>query len=114
MLIGGVFNSGLLTDPRPGATYDYAPVPEPVLARALRLKAVTECHGVPLRAAALRFPFGHPAVASVLTGARSADEVHDTVALLRRPVPAAVWDDLRTEGLIPAGTPVPPPPKEPS
>jgi D-threo-aldose 1-dehydrogenase len=107
VVIGGVFNSGLLTDPRPGATYDYAPVPEPVLDRALRLKAVTERHGVPLRAAALRFPLGHPAVAAVLTGARSADEVRDTVDQLRRPVPDTLWDDLRAEGLLAPDVPVP-------
>ncbi|UUU19839.1 aldo/keto reductase [Streptomyces sp. DSM 40750] len=114
VLIGGVFNSGLLTDPKPGATYDYAPVPEPVLERALRLKAVTERHGVPLRAAALRFPLGHPAVASVLTGARSPDEVHDTVEQFRRPVPAALWDDLSAEGLLTTEAPVPVEEKEPS
>jgi D-threo-aldose 1-dehydrogenase len=114
LIIGGVFNSGLLTDPKPGATYDYAPAPRPVLDRALRLKTVTERHGVPLRAAALHFPFGHPAVASVLTGARSAEEVRDTVDRLRHPVPAAVWDELRTEGLLAPGTPAPtaPPSKE--
>ncbi|WP_338900301.1 aldo/keto reductase [Streptomyces sp. TG1A-60] len=122
VVIGGVFNSGLLTDPRPGATYDYAPAPRPVLDRALRLRTVTERHGVPLRAAALRFPFGHPAVASVLTGARSAEEVRDTVEQLRRPVPDAVWEELRAEGLLAPDTPVPvpppavgfPSPKEPS
>ncbi|WP_024754475.1 aldo/keto reductase [Streptomyces exfoliatus] len=120
VVIGGVFNSGLLTAPRPGATYDYAPAPQPVLDRALRLLAVTERHGVPLRAAALRFPFGHPAVASVLTGARSPEEVRDTVEQLRRPIPDALWDELRAEGLLDPGTPVPvpagesPSPKEPS
>jgi D-threo-aldose 1-dehydrogenase len=116
VVIGGVFNSGLLTAPRPGATYDYAPAPQPVLDRALRLLAVSERHGVPLRAAALRFPFGHPAVASVLTGARSPQEVRDTVEQLRRPIPQALWDELRTEGLLEPGTPVPvtAPPKEPS
>lgn len=107
VVIGGVFNSGLLTAPRPGATYDYAPAPRPVLERALRLLAVAERHGVPLRAAALRFPFGHPAVASVLTGARSPAEVSDTVEQLRRPVPDALWDDLRAEGLLPPDAPVP-------
>ncbi|MFJ8666231.1 aldo/keto reductase [Streptomyces sp. NPDC093600] len=120
-IIGGVFNSGLLTGPRPGATYDYAPAPRPVLDRALRLLAVTERHGVPLRAAALRFPFGHPSVASVLTGARSPEEVRDTVEQLRRPIPTALWDELRAEGLLDPGTPVPvtaplgetQPPKEP-
>ncbi|MGW7363755.1 aldo/keto reductase [Streptomyces sp. NPDC054841] len=107
VVVGGVFNSGLLTAPRPGATYDYAPAPQPVLDRALRLLAVTERHGVPLRAAALRFPFGHPAVASVLTGARSPEEVRDTVEQLRRPVPDALWDELRAEGLLAPDTPVP-------
>jgi D-threo-aldose 1-dehydrogenase len=115
VVIGGVFNSGLLIGPRPGATYDYAPAPQPVLDRALRLLAVTERHGVPLRAAALRFPFGHPSVASVLTGARSAEEVRDTVEQSRRPLPDALWDDLRAEGLLAEGAPVPgTPSKEPS
>ncbi|MFI9542558.1 aldo/keto reductase [Streptomyces sp. NPDC052016] len=115
VVIGGVFNSGLLIGPRPGATYDYAPAPQPVLDRALRLLAVTERHGVPLRAAALRFPFGHPSVASVLTGARSAGEVRDTVEQSRRPLPDALWDDLRAEGLLAEGAPVPgAPSKEPS
>ena len=108
VIVGGVFNSGLLTAPRPGATYDYAPAPQPVLDRALRLLAVAERHGVPLRAAALRFPFGHPAVASVLTGARSPQEVHDTVEQLRRPLPRALWDELRAAGLLNPNTPVPP------
>ncbi|NEA68093.1 aldo/keto reductase [Streptomyces sp. SID12488] len=107
VIVGGVFNSGLLTDPKPGATYDYAPAPPHVLDRALRMKAVTERHGIPLRAAALHFPLGHPAVASVLSGARSADEVRDTVDQLRRTVPAALWDELRAEGLLPPHVPVP-------
>ncbi|MEV3971400.1 aldo/keto reductase [Streptomyces sp. NPDC050698] len=107
VIIGGVFNSGLLTDPRPGVTYDYAPAPRPVLDRALRLKAIAARHGVPLRAAALHFPFGHRAVASVLSGARSAEEVRDTVDRLRHPVPAALWDELHAEGLLAPDTPVP-------
>jgi D-threo-aldose 1-dehydrogenase len=109
VIIGGVFNSGLLADPRPGARYDYVPAPETLLARALHLKAVCDRFDVPLRAAALRFPFGHPAVAGVLTGARSADEVRDTAAALRRPLPEGLWEDLRAEGLLPAHVPAPAP-----
>jgi D-threo-aldose 1-dehydrogenase len=116
VVIGGVFNSGLLTAPRPGATFDYAPADRPVLDRALRLLEVTERHGVPLRAAALHFPFGHRAVAGVLTGARSPEEVRDTLEQLRRPIPDALWDELRAEGLLTPDTPVPAatPSKEPS
>ncbi|MCX4679775.1 aldo/keto reductase [Streptomyces sp. NBC_01433] len=100
VVVGGVFNSGLLADPRPGARYDYAAAPLSLLDRALRMKAVAEGHGVPLRAAALRFPLAHPAVAGVLVGTRSPDEVHDAAAQLRREIPDGLWDDLRAEGLL--------------
>ncbi|KDQ71087.1 aldo/keto reductase [Streptomyces halstedii] len=105
VVVGGVFNSGLLADPRPGATYDYAPAPAHLLERALRIEEVTRRHGVPLRAAALSYPLGHPAVAGVLVGARSPEEVRDAAALLRTPVPDALWEELRAEGLsaAPAG-----------
>ncbi|AUG81914.1 aldo/keto reductase [Kitasatospora sp. MMS16-BH015] len=107
VVIGGVFNSGLLADPRPGATFDYAAAPPEVLGRAMELKEVCERHGVPLRAAALRFPFGHPAVASVLVGTRSAEEARDAAALLQCPVPAALWAELGERGLLPPGVPTP-------
>ncbi|MFJ6465506.1 aldo/keto reductase [Streptomyces sp. NPDC091387] len=100
VVVGGVFNSGLLADPRPGATYDYAAAPLNLLDRALRLKAVTEGHGVPLRAAALHYPLTHPAVAGVLVGTRSPEEVRDAATLLRKPVPDDLWDELRDEGLL--------------
>lgn len=107
VVIGSVFNSGLLADPRPGVTFDYGPVPHAVLERALRVKALAERYGVDLRTAALRFPFGHPAVSGVLIGARSGDEVRAAAALLRRPVPAALWDELYAEGLLPGEVPAP-------
>jgi D-threo-aldose 1-dehydrogenase len=107
VVLGGVFNSGLLADPTPRATFDYRATPPELLDRALRLKARCERHGVPLRAAALRFPFGHPAVAGVLVGLRSAEEARDAAAMLRTPVPDALWEDLRAAGLLPADVPVP-------
>jgi D-threo-aldose 1-dehydrogenase len=107
VVIGGVYNTGLLADPGPGATYDYGPVPQPVLDRALRIRDVAARHGVPLRAAALRFPLGHPAVASVLVGARSVAEVRDAAEMFHHPVPAALWEELSAEKLLPVGVPVP-------
>jgi D-threo-aldose 1-dehydrogenase len=107
VVIGGVFNSGLLADPRPGATFEYAPAPPPLLERAARLQAVCARHQVPLRAAALAFPFCHPAVSSVLVGARSAAEVDDAVAMHGRPFPADPWAELVAEGLLPDHAPTP-------
>ena len=100
VIAGGVFNSGLLADPKPGATFDYAPAPAELLDRALAIKAVCERHGVPLRAAAVQFPLTHPAVTCVLVGARSPEEVEDAVRMSNVDIPDALWRDLRTEGLI--------------
>ena len=107
VVVGGVFNSGLLADPRPGATFDYAPAAPQLVDRALRLAEVCARHGTPLRAAALAFPFGHPAVTSVLVGARSAAEVEDAVTCFAWPVPDALWADLVATGLLPDHVPTP-------
>jgi D-threo-aldose 1-dehydrogenase len=96
VIVGGVFNSGLLADPRPGAAYDYLPADAATLDRALALRAVCDRHGVPLRAAALQFPFTHPAVTAVLVGARSPAEVDDAVRMSSVPIPDALWQELRT------------------
>ncbi|MDU0301962.1 aldo/keto reductase [Streptomyces sp. PAL114] len=102
VVVGGAFNSGLLADPRPGATYDYAAALAALLERALRIKETAERHGTSLRAAALAHCAAHPAVAGVLVGARSAAEVHDGADRFTEPVPAALWDELRESGLLPS------------
>lgn len=107
VIVGGVFNSGLLADPRPGATFDYTPASTELLQRALRLKHVCDEHEVPLRACALQFPFGHLAVASVLVGARSAAEATDAAAMLDVRIPGDLWMALRAEGLLAEDVPVP-------
>ena len=107
VIAGGVFNSGLLADPRPGAPFDYAPAPPDVVARAQRLRAVCARFDVPLRAAALQFPAFHPAVATVLSGARSAAEIEENVHLFALDLPSALWRALRDEGLIDSRAPVP-------
>ncbi|MFL6112822.1 MAG: aldo/keto reductase [Catenulispora sp.] len=94
IMIGGVFNSGLLVDPKPTSTYDYRAVAPGVLAEALRLKEICARHDVPLRAAALQFPYRHPAVKSVLIGPRSPEEVRDCVAMARLPIPDALWTEV--------------------
>lgn len=107
VVIGGVYNSGLLADPRPGAPFDYAPAPAGLVGRARQLGATCQRYGVPLRAAAMRFPAAHPAVATVLIGARSPEEVEDGVAMAAYDVPQALWDGLRAAEQLPADVPVP-------
>jgi D-threo-aldose 1-dehydrogenase len=108
VIVGGPYNSGILaTGARPGATYNYAPAPPAVLERVRALERVVAAHAVPLAAAALQFPFHHPAVASVIPGARTPVEVEENLRLLRHPIPPALWRDLKAEGLVRADAPTP-------
>jgi D-threo-aldose 1-dehydrogenase len=108
IVAAGVFNSGLLARERvpDDATYDYRPAPPDVLSHARRIARVCERHGVSLPAAALAFPGRHPAVASVLTGARSAAEIERNAELFATPVPDDLWAELKAEGLLREDAPV--------
>lgn len=100
LVAAAAFNTGILLDPRPGARFDYQPASPELLARAQRIAAVCRAYDVPLGAAALQYPLGHPAVVSVLAGMRSAVEVRTDVAWMQHPIPAALWSDLAELGIM--------------
>jgi D-threo-aldose 1-dehydrogenase len=105
----GIFNSGLLSRPRPApdATFNYSPAPADLVDKANKLADVCESHGVTLPAVALRFPLAHPAVAGIAVGCRNAEEVHTNAALSRIKIPSAVWSDLKSAGLLREDAPTP-------
>jgi len=107
IIVGGVYNSGLLADPKPGARFDYVPAPVHLVERARRLGEVGSNHGVSLKAMALRFPFGHPAVATVLVGCRSVTELEANVEAFEAKVPGELWQELKAEGLLEEEVPTP-------
>jgi D-threo-aldose 1-dehydrogenase len=107
IIAGGVYNSGILADPTPGTHYNYQPASAELLDRAQRIAGVCSRHGVPLKAAAIQFPLGHPAVNSVLIGCRSAAEVEENVRMFETPIPSQLWEELKAEHLLPAEAPVP-------
>ncbi|MET8807653.1 aldo/keto reductase [Streptomyces sp. NPDC004546] len=102
VLAASIFNSGLLATPRPaeGASFDYAPAAPEVLRRAREIAAVCEAHGVTLPQAAMAFPLLHPAVAGIVVGMRSPQEVRDDIAAFQAHVPDQVWADLVAAGLL--------------
>ncbi|CAN7343509.1 aldo/keto reductase [Trinickia sp. LjRoot230] len=121
IMIGGAFNSGILAHgvrhlraPRaagagdPSALkFNYAEAPAEMIERVAQIEGLCEVHGVALPSAALQFPYAHPAVASVLTGARSAGEVRGNVDAFAAAIPSALWAALRTNGLMRANAPTP-------
>lgn len=105
IIIGGVYNSGILANPSAGAKFNYEDADRSQIERALMLEKVCLSHGVPLKAAAIQFPLAHPAVASVLTGPRTPAEMLENAELFRTPIPSALWQDLKAQGLIAADAP---------
>jgi len=104
IILGGPYNSGLLAG---GDTWNYTKAPEDVMATAKAIAKVCESHGVPLPAAALQFPLGHPIVASVIPGARSQLEMEQNIAYFEHNIPASLWSDLKNEKLLLEQTPLP-------
>ena len=107
-VIGSPFQSGILAKGAvPGAKYNYGDAPEEILERVRRMTAVCDRHGVPLAAAALQFPLGHPSVAAVIPGASSSEQQARNVEAFRVDIPADLWAELQQEGLISRAAPVP-------
>ncbi|EWY42598.1 D-threo-aldose 1-dehydrogenase [Skermanella stibiiresistens SB22] len=107
VVIGGVFNSGILASGAvPGAKYDYEDATPEQMDRVSRLDAVCRRHGVPLAAAALQFPLGHPAVASVIPGAVAPEQVTANLKHFQHPIPADLWAELKHGKLLRGDAPV--------
>ena len=109
VVIAGVYNSGLLATDRPAADdkYNYETAPAALVQRARRIADVCHGHGVTLPEAAIAYPLLHPAVVSVVVGARTAVQVRGNVDRYRASVPTELWAELRAVGLLPAGTAAP-------
>jgi D-threo-aldose 1-dehydrogenase len=90
-----------------GATFNTKAAPPEVLDRVRRIEAVCAHHNVPLPAAALQFPLGHPLVVSVIPGARSVAELEQNLKYMRLDIPGALWAELADEGLIDPLAPLP-------
>jgi D-threo-aldose 1-dehydrogenase len=102
VVVGGVFSSGILADPETRPFYNYQPAPPAILARARELGERSKAYGISLRTAALQFTARHPAVTTVLVGARDPTELEEALEAFATDVPDALWTDLHAAGLLDA------------
>lgn len=102
VLAAAIFNSGILATDAPGSgsTFDYGPAGEAVILRAQAIARVAARYGSTLPELAAQYPLMHEAVAAVVIGGASADQVSRNAGLTERPVPEEVWIDLWERGLI--------------
>ncbi|WP_022872967.1 aldo/keto reductase [Nesterenkonia alba] len=103
VVIGGVFNTGLLADPQSATRVDYRPAKAAELARAHYLQTVCTAAGTSLRAAAVQYPLRHPAVSRVLWGPRHRADLEDLIACASAVVPETAWEALSAAGVYVPG-----------
>ncbi len=96
----GVYGSGLLADPKPGAYYDYRAATDDEIDTAVDFRDAFAQHGIPLQAAAIQFPLQHPAISSVGIGARNATQSKGNVDFFNWNIPSALWRELKAPASI--------------
>ncbi|WCJ66029.1 MULTISPECIES: aldo/keto reductase [Agrobacterium] len=101
IVIGGVFNSGILaTGTASNAKFNYKDAPAEIVRRTEELARVCAAFDVPLGAAAVQFPLFHPAVASVLVGAKHPDKLLQSVGWFEAGIPEELWQALQEKDLL--------------
>ena len=100
VMVGGVYNSGVLANPTENSTYNYVPVTKEILSRALEIKKILLNFNIPLTAAAIQFPLRHPAVTCVVTGPRNVNELKANIADFDISIPDDAWSALEASGLV--------------
>ena len=104
IVVAGAFNSGILAGSN---KFNYGDAPADVVARVEALRAACEAEGASLQAAALQFPLAHPATLSIVSGARTAEQINANIAWFEEPLPASFWTRLKERGLVADSAPVP-------
>jgi D-threo-aldose 1-dehydrogenase len=108
IVIGGAYNSGILaTGAVEGAHYNYAPAPTEIMEKTRKIETVCARFNIPMKAAALQFPFGHPTVVSNIPGVKTKERFEENLSLFTHPIPAGFWAVLKEENLLAAEAPVP-------
>ncbi|MFI2415143.1 aldo/keto reductase [Streptomyces sp. NPDC018947] len=104
MVVGGPYSSGILAG---GTNFEYQQAPPEIIEKVKRIKALTDRHGISIKAAALQFSLAHPVAAAVIPGATRPSRIAEDTAALNEDIPAAFWTDLRAAGLVSPAAPLP-------
>lgn len=96
IVAAGVYNSGLLSAPEvpTDARFNYSQAPSALIEGARDMAALCREYGVTLPEVAVQFALRHPAVRSVVLGARTVDHVVSGVDRAQAAVPDELWERL--------------------
>jgi D-threo-aldose 1-dehydrogenase len=108
ILLGGVYNSGILaTGVKEGARYEYDKAPPEIIEKVRLIETICNRYQVSIAAAAIQFPLAHPAIASVVIGVATPEEVKQNAELMQVEIPPELWQDLKASGVLREDAPTP-------
>lgn len=104
LIIGGPFNSGSLVGRE---MWNYSKAPESVISHVKKIRDICADNSVDLPGAAFQFPLAHPVVSGIVPGARTAAEFQGILDWVAIAIPAQLWVDLKSSGLLHSDAPLP-------
>ncbi|MCK8096324.1 aldo/keto reductase [Pseudoalteromonas sp. 1CM17D] len=103
-VIGAPLNGGFLTGRN---RFNYSPkIPAPMQQKYNAISEVATKHGIDIKTAALQFAEAPSTVASIVPGARTAEQINANVASMKVAIPDAFWSELKAKNLIEQNAPV--------
>ena len=121
LVLGGVFNSGILIDPSPNTYFDYSKLDnnwnknlteslvikpknfetaEYWLQKAYKLRDACNKFSLELKQAAIQFPYDNSIVSSCLLGMTSSTQVNENIGLYNKKIDKEFWEYLKENNLI--------------
>ncbi|HFT6953648.1 TPA: aldo/keto reductase, partial [Klebsiella aerogenes] len=104
IVVGGPYSSGVLAG---GEHFEYQKASAAIHQQVAQIKAIAARHQVDVKAAALQFALAHPAVAAVIPGSSRPGRMAEDLAALKATIPAAFWDEMRSQNLVADNAPLP-------
>ena len=127
LVLGGVFNSGILIDPSPNTFFDYTKLDENWfenakkhlvrtpkeyesaeywLDKAYKIRDICKNSNILLKKAALQFPLANEIVASIILGMGSVIEVEENYNNYNQKIPFEFWQNIQNQKLIDQRSPI--------
>ena len=127
LILGGVFNSGILIDPSPNSYFDYIKLDENWfnnlkdslvripkehesakfwLNKAYALRDACEKFNISLKNAAIQFPYANSVVSTCILGMNSPSQVDENVTNYENKISHEFWSYLIENDLIDSQTPI--------
>ena len=127
LVLGGVFNSGILIEPSPNTYFDYAKLDENWfeslktslvrmpkdfesadywLNKAYKLKNACSEHNITLKKAAIQFPYFNEVISSAILGMTSKEQVEENFRNYNEKIPSILWQFLKEKNLIDVRSPI--------